>query len=152
MFSIEFSDEPLEYPFDDVSVPAAPGRLLLGKSIEAFLANLSLWTKADYESHWASELKSLFDGKLKVALVVSYDDPKASSNLEIWRLYRDGDWVHFQNQLPWYSDLPQKFEISEMSSYLDNRNVMDADGKNRLSEWDVALRDIEMFLRRTNAF
>jgi CdiI N-terminal domain len=151
MFSIEFADEPMEYPFDDTSVPVAPGRLLLGKSIEEFLANLSLWSKADYESHWARELKSLFEGKLKVALVVSYDDPKASSNLEIWRLYRDGEWVHFQNQLPWYSNLPHEFEISEMSNYIDDRKVMDADGKNRLSEWNVALRDIEMFLRRLNA-
>ena len=150
MFSIEFTDDPLEYPFDDTSVPAAPGKLLLAKSIEEFLANLSLWSKSDYESHWAHEFKSLFEGKLKVALVVSYNDPKAASNLEIWPAYREGEWVRFQNHLPWYGNFPQEFEILEMSRYIDDRKVIDTEG-NRISEWDVALRDIEMFLRRANA-
>jgi len=145
-FSIGFTDESLEYPYDDTGIPAAPGRLVLGKSIEAFLANLSLWAKSDYESHWASELTALLEGKPKVALVVSYNDPKASSNLEIWRLYRDGEWLHFQNQLPWYSDLPKEFDISEMSRYIQDREVLTAEG-NRISEWDVHLRDIELFLR-----
>ena len=51
MFSIKFADEPLEYPFDDTTIPAAPGALVLGKTTEEFLANLSLWSKSDYESH-----------------------------------------------------------------------------------------------------
>ena len=55
MFSIGFTDEPLEYPYDDTSIPAAPGRLVLGESTEEFLANLSLWSKLDYESHWTRE-------------------------------------------------------------------------------------------------
>jgi hypothetical protein len=146
MFSIGFTDEPLEYPYDDTGIPAAPGRLLLGKTIEEFLANLSIWAKSDYESHWTRELKALLDGKPKVALVVSYNDPKASSNLEIWRVYRDREWAHFQNQLPWYSDLPKEFEISEMSQYIQDREVVTAEG-NRISEWDVHIRDIESFLQ-----
>jgi hypothetical protein len=51
MFSIGFTDEPLEYPYDDTNIPAAPGRLVLGKSIEEFLANLSLWSRSVSESH-----------------------------------------------------------------------------------------------------
>ena len=70
MFSIGFTDEPLEYPYDDTSIPAAPGTLRLGKSTEEFLANLSLLSKLDYESHWARELKGLVEGNLKAALVV----------------------------------------------------------------------------------
>lgn len=150
MFSIEFTDEPLEYAFDDPSIPAAPGRLVLEKSIEDFLANLSLWGKSDYESHWTRELKALVEGKSKVALVVSYDDPKASSNMEIWRVYRDGERAHFQNQLLRYSDLPDDFEVSKMSQYIQDRVVINAEG-NQISEWDLALRDVELFLRRPNA-
>jgi hypothetical protein len=145
MFSIGFTDEPLEYPYDDTSIPAAPGRLVLGKSTEGFLGNLALWSKLDYETHWTRELKALLEGKPKVALVVSYNDPKASSNLEIWRVYRDGEWLHFQNQLPWYSDLPKEFEISEMSRYIDDRVVINAEG-DRISEWHVPIRDIKLFL------
>lgn len=113
MFSIGFSDEPLEYPFDNPSVPATPGRLLLGKSEEEFLANLSLWSKSDYQSHWARQLKALVEGTSKVALVVSYDDPKAASNMEIWRVYRNGEWAHFQNQLLPYSSLPDDFDCQK---------------------------------------
>jgi len=145
MFSIGFLDEPLEYPFDDPSIPAAPGRLVLGKSEEEFLANLSLWTKSDYQSHWTRELRALVEGNSKVALVVSYDDPKAASNMEIWRVYRNGEWAHFQNQLLPYGDLPGDFDVSEMSHYIQDRAITTEDG-DRISEWRVALRDIELFL------
>ena len=114
--------------------------------MEEFSANMSLWNKSDYESHWLSELRPLCEGKPKAALIVSYDDPKASSNLEIWRAYLDGEWVHFQNQLLWYKDLPAEFEISKISQYIPDRAVMSAEGA-QYSEWDVATRDIEMFLR-----
>ena len=67
MFSIGFSDEPLEYPYDDTTIPAAPGRLVFGKSTEEFLANLSLWSKSDYESDWTRELRGLLEGNLKAA-------------------------------------------------------------------------------------
>lgn len=147
MFSIGFTDEALEYPYDDTSIPASPGRLVLGASTEDFLANLSLWSKSDYESHWTRELKALVEGSAKVALVVSYNDPKASSNMEIWRVYRDGELAHFQNQLPFYCDLPYDFEISKMSQYIQDRVVITAEG-NRFSEWAVAIRDIESFIPR----
>jgi hypothetical protein len=150
MFSIGFTDEPLEYPYDDPSISAAPGMLKLGNSTEEFLANLSLWGKLDYKSHWSRELKALFEGSPKAALVVSYDDPKAASNMEIWRVYRDGEWLHFQNQLLSYSNLPDAFEISEISRYIEDRKVMTAEG-NRISEWDVHIRDVEMFLLRSGS-
>jgi len=75
------TDEPTEYPYDDTNIPAAPGKLVLGKSTEEFLANLSVWAKSDYESHWARELKMLLEGNPKVALVVSYYGNPAST----WR-------------------------------------------------------------------
>ena len=145
MFSIGFTDEVREHPYDDTNISAAPGRLVLGKSQEEFLANLSLWDESDYESHWARELKTLVGGSPKVALIVSYNDPRAASNIEIWRAYRDGELVHFQNQILWYSALPHAFEVSKLSQYIDDREVMTAEG-NRISEWDVTIQDIELFL------
>ena len=123
MFLIEFTGEPLEYPFDDPLIPAAPGRLVLGKSEEEFLANLSLWDKSNYQFHWTRELKALVEGNSKVALIVSYNDPNAASNMEIWRVYRDGDWAHFQNQILWTSSLPECFVVTEMSRYISDRVV-----------------------------
>jgi hypothetical protein len=150
MFSIGFPDEPIEYPYDDPTIPAAPGALTLGKCTEDFLANLSLWSKTDYQSHWIHELKAILEGSPKAALVVSYDDPKASLNMEIWRVYRDGEWLHFQNQLLQYSSLPQTFQISEVRRHIPDRVMITEDG-NQISEWDVHIRDLETFLWRSGA-
>ena len=148
MFSIGFTDEPPEYPYDDTSIPAAPGRLVLGKSTEEFLANLSLWNKSDYQSHWTRELKTLLKGNAKVALVVSYYGNSAS-NMEIWKGYRDGELVHFQNQILWCSQLPSGFDALKLSQYVQDREVVTSEG-NRISEWDLNIRDIELFLQQSN--
>jgi hypothetical protein len=145
MFALGFLDVPLEYPFDDPSIPAAPGSLVLGESEEEFLANLSIWGKSDYQRHWKRELEAIVEGRSKAVLIVSYDDPKVASNLEIWRVYRDGEWAHFQNQLLPYKNLPDDFRVSEIVRYIDERAVRTADGDS-ISEWDVAIRDIESFL------
>lgn len=149
MFSIEFTDEPLEYPYDDTNVPGAPGRLVFEDSTEEFLSNLSPWDKSDYESHWRRELKKLLEGNAKVALIVSYYG-KTASNMEIWRAYRDRELVHFQNQILWYSTLPPTFEVSKLSQYIQDRAVATAEG-NQISEWDVPLHDIEAFLKQSGA-
>ena len=145
MFSISFTDELLEYPYDDVAIPAAPGCLILGECREDFLANLSKWSKADYEQHWYRELRSLIKGHSKIALIVSYNDPQAASNLEIWRIYREDELVYFQNQLPWYDSLPPDFDPLKMSGYISDRIVTTPEG-NRISEWVVGLQEVQSFL------
>jgi len=147
MFSIGFTDEPVEYPYDDVTIAAAPGLLVMGKTFEGFLANLALWDKQAYEAHWLHELKSIFDGASKATLIVSYDDPKLSYNMEIWPVYRDGDWIRLQNRLLFYESLPANFFVTEISSYLRDRETMNEEGQ-KLSEWSVGMRDLENFLHR----
>jgi len=129
MFSIGFADEPAEYPYDDVTIPAAPGLLVMGKTFEGFSANLALWDKKTYEAHWLRELKSLFDGASKATLIVSYDDPKFSYKIEIWPVYRDGDLIRLQNRLLFYECLPANFSVTEISSYLQDRQTMNEDGQ-----------------------
>jgi hypothetical protein len=146
VFRINFTDAPIEFPYDDESVPAAEGELLLEGSREVFLANLSLWKKSDYRVHWVHELTALLKGSRKVALVVCYNDPRFSSHQEIWKLYRDNELVHFHNQLFWNDRLPADFDASRMSTYIDDRTVVDEDG-NKISEWDIPIRDIELFLQ-----
>jgi hypothetical protein len=134
MFSIQFDDQPLEYPYDDTSVPAAPGSLHLGKWMEEFDLNLSVWSKSQYESHWMHELKELVTGRPKIALIVNFSDPKNSSNMEIWLVYRDGELVYIQNQIPWYSNLPRDFDVSKISESIDDRQETTSEGY-RISEW-----------------
>jgi len=146
MFSIEFTDEPLEHPYDDSTIAAAPGLLVMAGRSERFISNLALWDKNDYESHWRRELKSIIDGKNRVAIITCYNDPAHSTEMEIWPAYRDDGMVRMQNHLLSYIDLPQGFAVSEVSSYLEDRQVIDEDG-NKLSEWSVTIRDIEEFLK-----
>jgi hypothetical protein len=78
------------------------------------------------------------DREPKVA-IVSYDDPLASSNLEVWGvIFRTTRLVQ---------QSPHEFEVSKISQYIEDRVVVTEDG-DRTSGWDVALRDIEAFLRR----
>ena len=148
MFSIGFTDEPLEYPYDDDHIPAAPGLLMLGKTSEGFLANLGKWDKKAYESQWTRELNSLVEGSSKVSLVASFAEPQDAAYIEVWPCYRDEEWVWVQNRLLSYSSLPPEFNVLEVSRYLRDRRMVDEDG-NRISEWRVALRDIETFLHRS---
>ena len=144
MFSIDFTEEPLEYPYDDIAIPAAPGLLILGESTESFLANLSIWNKSAYKSHWRRELGALIEGNPKIALIVSLNDPKAASSMEIWRLYRQADLVYFQNQLLSYTELPQGFDVSAISAFVKNRALTEEG--NRISEWLVPLADVRTFV------
>jgi hypothetical protein len=145
MISIGFSDEPLEYPYDDATIPAASGFLMLCEHREGFLANLSKWSKVDYERHWYRELRSLLDGQHKIALIVSYDDPHAAHNMEIWKVYRDSEVVRFQNQLRWYDSLPPDLDPWRISEYVDDRAVVTPEG-NAISEWTVSLADVHSFV------
>jgi hypothetical protein len=148
MFAIGFSDEQVEYPYDDATIPAARGFLMLGEHRENFLANLSKWSKVDYEQHWCRELHLLLDGQHKVALIVSFDDPKAAHNMEIWKVYRDSAVVRFQNQLRWYESLPSDFDPWRMSEYIDDHTEFNPEG-DRLSEWTVSAADVRSFVGTT---
>jgi hypothetical protein len=63
----------------------------------------------------------LIHGHDRIALVVSYDDPQAASNFEMWRAYRDGELVRFQNQLPWY------VRLADLTSFTDQFGLARAD-------------------------
>ncbi len=146
MFSISFTDDPEEYPFDDGRIPAQAGRLVLGNVIEGFSANLGLWDRKMYEDHWRRELTALAQGQIKAALIVSYDDPEHSSNAEIWAFYREGEVVIVQNHLLFYAQQAEGWTTETASQHLKNRQQ--SDSGNPISEWTVSDRDIYMFLRR----
>jgi hypothetical protein len=48
MFSISFMNLPLEHPYEDDSIVAARGLIVLGDFSEEFLANLYEWNREQY--------------------------------------------------------------------------------------------------------
>jgi hypothetical protein len=144
-FMILFIDEPDEYPGDE-STPWAVGRIVAGELDENFRSNLYEWDKHGYESQWLQSLERILQGDEKAVLITSYVNQRAVSNLEWWALYRgDCDTVHVQNHLPWFRQFEKEFSVADASNFLHDRVTVNEDG-NRLSEWDVPLRDIELFV------
>jgi hypothetical protein len=54
-------------------------------------------------------------------------------------------WHTSRIKILWYSANPHAFEVPKLSQYIQDRAIVTAEGK-RISEWDVAIRDIELFL------
>lgn len=145
MFSIAFTDEAVEYPYDDQSCPGAPGLLVMGKTWEGFMSNLGIWDKAAYHAHWRNQLTSILAGAPKVALIVSLNDPTNASHSEIWNCYRDGALIRMQNRLLFYDTLSGDFDVSRISDSVGDYRSTGENGE-AYSEWTVSERDIEAFL------
>jgi len=143
-FSISFLDEPLEYPYDNATVAAAVGELVLGGHRENFRASLYLWSKLDYEAQWRNAIEALLGGIDKSALIVEYVGPESSICLEWWPMYRLGDVIHIQDHLLFYDQLPEPFSLEKASSFIRDRRTVDEDG-NPISEWNVSLSEVENF-------
>jgi len=145
-FSISFTGTPNQFLHDDASIPSANGQIVIGEFEEEFVSSLYEWTKEDYVAQWTSSLRRFVAGADRAVLITFYVSSKESSNLEWWALYRGEDGiVHVQNHLPWFENFDRAFSASEVESFLQDRITMNEDG-NRVSEWNVLLADIELFL------
>jgi hypothetical protein len=147
-FTICFRNEPNQYLDDDPTVPSAIGRIVAGELDEEFVSSLYEWSKETYQSQWLHSLERFLGGEKKAALITWYINPKKSSNLQWWALYRgEADTVHVQNHLPWYGNFNREFSAAEASSFLHDRMTANEDGI-ALSEWNVSLQEIKDFFEQ----
>jgi hypothetical protein len=144
-FSITFQDEPLCYPYDDQSSPAASGLLVLGEFREGFLASLYQWSREGYERQWRQAIATLLNGK-KSALITEYCSPETARHLVWWPMFLVEDRVYFQNDLLFYDQLKEPFSIENALSFVRDRKTVNSEGK-KLSEWSVHLSEVEAFAR-----
>jgi hypothetical protein len=142
-FTIRFRDEPNTYTDDDSTW--AIGRIVAGELDEEFHADLHDWSTQEYEAQWLQALEGLLLGEQRAVLITRYVNQEESDNLEWWALYRDDDTVHVQNHLPFYAPFGRKFSAAEASTFLHDRVMVDPEG-NKVSEWAVPVRDIELFV------
>ena len=140
-----FTDEPDEYLDDDPTVPSAIGLITIGEFNENFVSSLYEWNKKAYESQWLQSLGRFLNGDKKAVLITWYVNPKESSNLQWWALYRgEAETVHVQNHLPLYDNFDREFSVAEATSFLRSRMTENEDG-NAISEWDVPLGEVQLF-------
>jgi len=145
-FSIHFTDDPVEYLDDDPSIPFAVGLIRIGEFEENIVSTLYEWTKEQYESQWRDSLTRFANGADRAVLITWYVNSKESSNLEWWALYRgEAGVAHLQNHIPWYSNFNNQFDAENASNFLQERITQNEDG-NSISEWNVPIGDIELFL------
>jgi CdiI N-terminal domain len=139
-FCIAFTGE---FADDDPSV--AIGEVKLGKYLESFQAILGFWEIEDYEKSWLTALRRLVGGASISCLVTSLTDPENSQYVVTWPLYRTDGEVFVQNQLIFLDQLGRKFEPQAPWDFIEPHATIDEDGQ-RISEWQLQLKDIQDFL------
>jgi hypothetical protein len=145
-FSINFLDGPLEYPFDDSSVPAARGVIVLNDFHEEFLASLAIWSKHQYQKQWKQSLVEVLEGGGPAAMITEYfGSSESASHLLWWPLYRQSDNIYVHNNLLFFDQLPQPFDLENAAASIPPRIIQDEDG-NLISEWTLPVDDIRSFV------
>jgi hypothetical protein len=148
-FEIGFTDDPNEFLDDDPATPSAIGLFRAGSFEENFASSLYEWNKEDYEAQWLASLKQLLQGSDRAVLITFYVNPRESSNIHWWALYRgQTNMVHVQNHMPWYRDFDREFSVRDAASFLHDRTTTSEEG-HRISEWDVPLADIKAFVQQS---
>lgn len=147
-FSISFMNLPLEHPYEDESIKAARGLIVLGDSSEEFLANLREWTEAEYREQWINSIRSLLDGELKAVLITTFSSPTVASHLEWWALYRVGEDVFAQNQLLFFGHVKGEFDSNKAVQFLKDRETRNEEGL-PISEWTVSMDDLRLYAEKS---
>ncbi len=144
-FSIRFTNDPDEYPNED-STPWAVGRITAGDLDETFLSSLYEWDRRAYEAQWLQSLERLIKSEDRAVLIASYANPSESHNIHWWALYRgEPGVVHIQDHMPSYDQFDREFRIDKASTFLGDRVTVNEEG-NSVSEWNVSMKEIELFL------
>lgn len=138
MFAIQFlPDDQSEF----VDEPGHRyGRVHLGDHVETFLAPLSYWAEVDYCRQWHTALRRLRDGASSTCLVTSMTDPKESTFVSWWALYRNGDSIVCQEQIHFLTDTPP-FDPDDPYRSVPPRVSM-SDVGTPISEWSVEAASI----------
>ena len=122
------------------------GRLTLGHFREEFQAPLYEWAPADYAAHWLESAQRLVRGAPVAVFLTHMARPDASYHLG-WPAWREGDRVYVQERLFVLEQLSGPFDPEYPEVHAGPRQHVSPEGV-RISQWDVALRDVAAFVER----
>lgn len=145
MFSIEFPIDATEEIWEGQRVRI--GRLTLGDFTEEFTAYLDYWSPAEYEAQWQAAIRRIVSGARTDALITDMHDLSTTHHLVSWPMYREENKVFFQNRLLFLDDFGRPSQLEDLIAHLGERKTVSDDGA-KLSEWSVAVSDLEAFLGR----
>ena len=89
----------------------AYGELRVADASLKFVVDLSAWRIADYERQWRDAIDRLVRGARSTALMTSYRGPGDRPH-RMWALWRDENFVYFQDHIVVPADLDAPFDPS----------------------------------------
>lgn len=138
MFKISFLSEQ--------SNSEASAEIVVNDFRERLSIPLGYWAKNDYEEQWIAAITSILEpNTTKAALVTEMYDPLTANFINIWPLYKDDDRIYIQNSILFLDKLKGDFQISQLSSYVLERETINEDGDD-ISEWNISIKDLEEFI------
>lgn len=142
-FSIRFLPRATEEFWEGQRIKA--GRITLGDFSEQFMSFLDYWSPLEYEAQWRCAVQRIVSGACIEALITDMHDLTTAHHLVSWPMYREGSQVFIQNRLLLLKDLGRPLKLDHLFAKLGDRRTLSGDGA-KLSEWSVAIRDLEIFL------
>jgi hypothetical protein len=122
------------------------GRLTLGHLREEFQAPLYEWAPGDYAAHWLESAHRLVSGSPVAVFLTHMARPDADYHLG-WPAWREGDRVYLQERLFLREQLTGPFDPEYPEVHAGPRQELSPEGE-RISQWEVALRDVAAFVER----
>lgn len=128
---------------DDEGWRHAMGAIELGDESDAFAADLTFWSMAEYEAQWREGVARLAAGHASSALVTSYRGPRANLH-SMWPMWRIGQTVFFQERLVLGDTMTEDGVAEQFYARVGDRHTESEDGV--ISEWPVPFADVLAFL------
>ncbi|HET7469322.1 MAG TPA: hypothetical protein VFJ81_06575 [Gemmatimonadales bacterium] len=122
------------------------GRLTLGRFQEEFQAPLYDWAPGDYAAHWLESARRLLAGAPVAVFLTHMARPDAAYHVG-WPAWREGDRIYVQERLFLREHLTGAFDPESAEVHVGRRQQLSEEGV-RISQWEVALRDMAAFVER----
>lgn len=126
----------------------ATGEIVLGEFRELFIASLSFWTKAEYETHWREALNRMIKNVSPSSLITTMYDPAVANFIFWWPMYRQGDEIVVHNQMLLLMEFEERLDPNNPYSFIPEYESVNEDGQ-KVSEWKISVEEISKFLEQT---
>jgi len=142
-----------EIAFGGESVPdlepgevAILGTISLGLHRESFVADLSFWSRGQYEMQWLQALQTILSREDRTALITSMHDPANAKFIEWWPMWKEGSEIILHNQLLLLDSLGEPFDSSHPGRFIGDRISTNEEGQ-AISEWRIQVYAVREFLK-----
>jgi hypothetical protein len=129
---------------DSEGRPQAAGELTLGDDSARFVADLHVFTMAQYEAQWREAVARLAGGHTSSALITSYRGSGLSPH-SMWPMWRAGTTVFIHERLVLDDTIGNEDVAEQFYARVGPRRTTSDDGS-PISEWALPLSQMLAFV------